>query len=263
MFGMLSGGEQATGAAALYLDMGTNGEMVLDDGKTLWATSAAAGPAFEGGNLSCGMAALSGAIATVESCGGRLKTSAIGTVSPVGICGSAALATVALMLDEGLLDATGRILAPEETGSPLASRVRMQEGELAFVLYKDASVTVSLTQTDIRQIQLAKGAIRAGIDLLIERSCIRCEPLKDVIITGSFGAVLAPDCLKTIGIFTVDMVQNARFVREGALAGVEASLAVPAGFSDVEALARRFRVVPLSGTPLFERNFLKNIDFPG
>jgi uncharacterized 2Fe-2S/4Fe-4S cluster protein (DUF4445 family) len=83
-----------------------------------------------------------------------------------------------------------------------------------------------------------------------------------VLLTGSFGAVLRPTWLKTIGIFTEGMVQISRFTPEGALAGVERALATNDGFESVEQLGKRFRVVPLSGTPLFESMFLRHIDFP-
>lgn len=247
---------------ALYLDMGTNGEMVLDDGATLWATSAAAGPAFEGGNLRCGMPALPGAIHTVSLDGHRLLIESIGPGRPQGICGSAVIQLVALLLKEGVIDRSGRLLPPNEVGSPLATRIITSDGETAFVLYRDAQGRLFVSQHDIRQLQLAKGAVRAGLEVLVERARIRYDALQDLVLTGSFGAVLAPDDLKTVGIFTGEMVKKCRFVPEGALAGVEKALTRSDGIQFVEQLAERFKVVPLSGTPLFEQKFLEQIDFP-
>lgn len=247
---------------ALYLDMGTNGEMVLDDGATLWATSAAAGPAFEGGNLACGMAALDGAICGVTLDGDRVRIDTIGKGRPRGICGSAVIQLVAALRREGLLDRSGRLLAAAEVKSNLATRIIEQDEGLAFVLYRDAQGQVFVSQQDIRQVQLAKGAVRAGLEVLLEKACIRCDALQDLILTGSFGAVLEPGALKTVGIFNQEMVKKCRFVREGALIGVERVLVQADGISAVEQLAARFRVVPLSGTPLFEQKFLEQIDFP-
>lgn len=247
---------------AIYLDMGTNGEMVLDDGRTLWATSAAAGPAFEGGNLACGMVALPGAISDVSIDDGRLKVTVIGGKMPAGICGSAVINAVSMLLEQGLLDRSGRIRSRDEVSSPLAGRISELDGENLFVLHRDASGMVFISQSDIRQIQLAKAALRGGIEVLLEKGRIHSEALKQLILTGSFGAVLNPPALKTVGIFTEEMVKISDFVREGALAGVERALVLDDGFFKVENLARDFRVIPLSGTPLFERKFLEQIDFP-
>ena len=250
------------GYRTLCLDMGTNGEIALCAGETIWATSAAAGPAFEGGNLSCGMAALPGAISSVRIDGERLRLQVIGDVQPCGICGSAAIETVTELLRCGIVETGGRLRTPAEIDSNLAARVIEHRGAAAFVLHRDARQLIMLTQDDIRQLQLAKAALRAGIDVLLERSCIQCQALKDVILTGSFGAVLRPEWLKTIGIFDESMVQTTRFTPEGVLAGVEKALVRTTGITAVEELAHRFKVVPLSGTPLFEELFMRHIDFP-
>ncbi|NTV49596.1 MAG: ATP-binding protein [Geobacteraceae bacterium] len=248
--------------AVLCLDMGTNGEIALIAGETVWATSAAAGPAFEGGNLSCGMAALPGAISSVRIEGERLRLQVIGNGKPCGICGSAVIEVITELLRCNILEAGGRLRDAVEIESNLAARVIEYHGSNAFVLYRDAECLIVLTQNDIRQLQLAKGAIRAGIDVLAERSCIHCHALKHLILTGSFGAVIRAEWLKTIGIFDESMIQTTRFTPEGALAGVEKALMSGEGFGAVEELAHRFRVVPLSGTPLFETLFMKHIDFP-
>lgn len=249
------------GSPSLFLDMGTNGEMALVDRDIIWATSAAAGPAFEGGNLTCGMAALHGAISSVRIMDERVKLTVIGAVPPLGICGSAALEAVAELLSLDIIEPTGRLRDAAEISSNLGGRVVLYQGENAFVLYRDANRLLLLTQGDIRQIQLAKSALRAGMEVLLQRACIRCEALEDVVLTGSFGAVLHPEWLKIIGIFDESMVHTTRFVPEGALTGVERAFAANDGFEAVEKLADQFRVVPLSGTPLFETLFLQHINF--
>ncbi|HIJ80443.1 MAG TPA: DUF4445 domain-containing protein [Desulfuromonadales bacterium] len=248
--------------STLCLDMGTNGEITLIDGDTIWATSAAAGPAFEGGNLSCGMAALPGAISSVCIEGERLSIQVIANAKPTGICGSAVIEVITELLRTGIIETGGRLLDTHEIPTNLASRVRDHQGSSAFVIHRDATHQIQLTQDDIRQVQLAKGAIRAGIDVLAERSRIRCQALKTVILTGSFGAVLQPQWLKILGIFDENMVHITRFVPEGALKGVEQTLTDNDGFVAIEKLSLRFKVVPLSGTPLFESQFIRSIDFP-
>lgn len=247
---------------ALYLDMGTNGEIALVSGDTIWATSAAAGPAFEGGNLSCGMAALPGAISSVCIDGEKVRLTTIGVSVPIGICGSAAIETVVELLRHDLCELTGRLRDSVEIPSNLAGRLFTFKGETAFTIYRDASRQLLLTQSDIRQIQLAKGAIRAGIDVLIDRSGIPFQALEDVVLTGSFGAVLKPEWLKSVGIFHTGMLQDIHFTPEGALTGAELALTAGDRFEGLEQMGRRFKVVPLSGTPLFEQKFMQHINFP-
>jgi len=248
--------------STLFLDMGTNGEIALVVEDMVWATSAAAGPAFEGGNLSCGMAALPGAIRSVSLADDSLKVTTVGATAPVGICGSAAIQAVAELLRHDIIEPGGRLRDSSEIPSNLATRIIQHHGETAFVLHRDARHLLVLTQGDIRQIQLAKGAIRAGMDVLADKARIRFQALTEVVLTGSFGAVLQPEWLKTIGIFDEGMVHITRFTPEGALNGVERALTAGDGFDSVEQLAARFRVVPLSGTPLFETLFMQQIDFP-
>jgi uncharacterized 2Fe-2S/4Fe-4S cluster protein (DUF4445 family) len=246
----------------LYLDLGTNGEIALFSGEAIFATSAAAGPAFEGGNLACGMPALPGAIEQVVISGDRLSLTTIGGLTPCGICGSGVIDTVSELLREGLIDLSGRLLPPEEIASNLGTRIVEIGGSPSFVLYRDAATTVFLSQDDIRQVQLAKAAIRAGMEILFQRAGISGDDLKKVVLTGSFGAVLSPVGLKNVGIFPENMVKIASFIREGALAGVERALCTAEGFSATDTLARQVRVVPLSGTPAFERHFLEQMNFP-
>jgi uncharacterized 2Fe-2S/4Fe-4S cluster protein (DUF4445 family) len=247
---------------SLFLDMGTNGEIALVMEDAIWATSAAAGPAFEGGNLSCGMAAMPGAIRSVSIEDGRVLLATIGNMMPIGICGSAAIEAVTGLLQHDIIEPGGRLRDSSEIPSNLATRVVQHNGENVFVLYRDARHLLVLTQGDIRQIQLAKGAIRAGMDVLADKARIRFQSLSEVVLTGSFGAVLQPEWLKTIGIFNEGMVHITRFTPEGALSGVERAITAGDGFASVEQLGKRFRVVPLSGTPLFESLFMQQINFP-
>jgi len=245
----------------LYLDLGTNGEMALCVGDTILATSAAAGPAFEGGNLSCGMAALPGAVSGVKIEGDRVVLTTIGGSSPRGICGSGVLECVAQLLECGVLEPSGRLRPADEIESNLANRVCPVDGVTSFLLYRDATSRVYLSQNDIRALQLAKGALRAGMEVLLDRAGLTPDALAEVVLTGSFGAVLAPAVLKKVGVFTEKMVRVTGFTRDGALAGVERFLAQEDGAARVEELAGRVQVIPLSGTPKFEKLFLARLDF--
>jgi uncharacterized 2Fe-2S/4Fe-4S cluster protein (DUF4445 family) len=246
---------------ALFLDLGTNGEIVLLAEGRLYATSAAAGPAFEGGNISCGMAALPGAIDTVSASAGRLDLHTIAGGPPKGVCGSGLVDTVMLLLKEGLLDSCGRLKTAAEVSSPLGGRLQERDGEQHFIIYRDAERCISLSQNDIRQVQLAKGAVRAGIEVLLSRAGMPGNSVSAVVITGSFGASLSLAGLKFVGVLTENMIKNAQFVREGALTGVVRHLCNPTAVDGLERLASELRIVPLSGTPLFEKFFLQYLDF--
>jgi uncharacterized 2Fe-2S/4Fe-4S cluster protein (DUF4445 family) len=140
-------------------------------------------------------------------------------------------------------------------------RVVERKGIPSFVICRDARRELLLTQDDIRQVQLAKGAIRAGIEVLFDRSGIHREMLGEVVVTGSFGAELDPAALKSIGVFTEKMVSISTFRREGVLAGVERALCEPDGFAVVDTLAAAISVIPLSGTPAFEKHFMEQMNF--
>lgn len=262
LLAFLFGMPEAPTAGTLFLDVGTNAEIALFDGERYLATSAAAGPAFEGGNLKCGMAALPGAVSGVRIDGDRVIITAIPGAPPRGICGTGVLDTVAALLEHGIVDATGRLLPAAEIDSNLANRVQEVNGIPAFILHRDAKAVVYLDQEDIRALQLAKGAMRGGMEILLGKAGRSPDEVSRVVLTGSFGAVLAPDVLKKVGIFNEKMVRITGFVREGALAGVERVLLAADGIDRMEDLAQKVRVIPLSGTPLFEKHFLANIDFP-
>jgi uncharacterized 2Fe-2S/4Fe-4S cluster protein (DUF4445 family) len=173
------------------------------------------------------------------------------------------LDAISALLQAELLDVTGRLKSPAEIPNNLASRLQEIGGEPSFVLHRDARHLVYLSQADIRQVQLAKAAVRGGIEVLITRSGIQCEALNEVVLTGSFGASLTLESLKTIGILTENMVRKSSLVRDGALAGVVRMLASVDAESRVEELASALKIVPLSGTPAFEQQFISHLNFPG
>ena len=245
----------------LFLDLGTNAEIALSTGDRVYATSAAAGPAFEGGNLSCGMAALPGAISSVKCIYDRVKIATINDQPPVGLCGSGALSAIAALLEAGVLEMDGRLRAPAELQSNLANRLIERNGSWAFLLHRDASREIVLTQEDIRQVQLAKGAVRAGIEVLLERATLSWPSVGEILVSGSFGAVLVPEILKSIGIVPPEMIDRVRFVDVGALSGCKRFLTESDGEEAVAALSETVQVVPLSGNPLFEKMFIGSMEF--
>lgn len=260
-FGDLSVEGLAPHAPRLYLDIGTNGEMALYDGGRWWTTSVAAGPAFEGGEISCGMPVSAGAVTGVRLEGEVLRLQVFGGVSPRGLAGSGLVEAVAAALEAGLLDASGRIVAPDEVATNLVRHIAETPAGRALRLYRDAACDLLLNQQDIRSLQLAKGAVRAGVECLLQRSGLDAGQLGEVVVTGAFGFSLVPAVLKRVAMLPANMIEKVRFVPGGALQGVSRLLGDPAGPGRVQSLADALQVYPLSGTPVFEKVFLRSLDF--
>lgn len=268
LYGVISGDTPGDSERARYaspllcLDLGTNAEIALVAEDRILATSAAAGPAFEAGNLACGMAALPGAITGVKITGDKVVLAKIGADAPAGICGSGVISAVSGLIEAGVIDCSGRLLSPMEIATNLGNRIVEVNGDRVFVMYKDAGRLVYLSQQDIRQVQMAKAAVRAGMEVLFSRAGVAADEVKTVVLTGSFGAELAAGDLKSIGILNEKMVNITGFIREGVLSGVERALCSGGDFTGIDRFAERVRVVPLSGTPVFEKLFIEQMDFP-
>lgn len=201
----------------LVIDLGTNGEigLILDD--KIFITSAAAGPAFEGGAISCGMVATDGAIYSLEKDGEHgIKALTIGEGIAKGLCGSGVISAVALFKKMGLIDDTGRIKDPDEIGEKaIASLIVKEEGRRKIMIADD----ITLTQSDIRQVQLAKGAISTAIDLILEKACLGGESLSAVYLAGSFGSYLNPEDVTDIGLLPKDLTGEIKCLGNAALSG--------------------------------------------
>jgi uncharacterized 2Fe-2S/4Fe-4S cluster protein (DUF4445 family) len=245
----------------LVLDLGTNAEIALWTGSHWRVTSAAAGPAFEAGNIACGMPLAPGAVTDVQLAGDRLEPTVCGGGRPVGLCGSGLLALIAVARQGGLIDMTGRIVAPEEVGTN-RSRYLVPDGEgWAICFHRDARGELRLTQDDVRQLQLAKGAVRAGVEVLLDRSGLTVNDVAAVLITGAFGSALPVLAIKGIAMLPEGMIDKSLFVPNGVLDGLAAFLAESPGTERLQALLDTVKPLPLSGTPAFEKRFLAALEF--
>lgn len=252
----------------LYIDVGTNGEIVLGSTRGTLATAAPAGPAFEGAQIKCGMRASDGAIEGVQiSDDVRLQT--IGNASPIGICGSGLVDAVAELVKCGAVDATGRMLSAEEARGTLrvpdaiANRLIEVNGVRAFLLSapNDAERIV-LTQQDVRALQFAKAAIAAGFRVLMQKLNLGDEDLHQVLLAGSFGSYINPASARAIGL--VPWMPVEQIVAVGNAAGEGAKIAL-LSFREREA-AKRFKefieYVELSADPTFNDIFTEALAFP-
>jgi uncharacterized 2Fe-2S/4Fe-4S cluster protein (DUF4445 family) len=254
----------------LYIDVGTNGEIVLGSATRTIATAAPAGPAFEGAQIRCGMRASDGAIEGVhiDRDRGTVKLQIIGgdQLAPVGICGSGLVDAVAEMVNAGLVDTSGRLLLPEAAraaGMPeaLVARLLTVDGVRAFLLSAPEQGIV-LTQPDVRALQFAKGAIAAGVQVLLGEMGVTAADLHEVLLAGSFGSYINPASARTIGL--VPEVPVERVVAVGNAAGEGAKISL-LSFREREAanqLPGFIEYLELCGRPDFNDIFLDVLAFP-
>jgi len=254
----------------LLIDIGTNGEIVLAAEGKLWAASTAAGPAFEGARISCGMRATAGAIEKVVF-EDDVRFSVIGHVEPAGLCGSGLVDLTAELLRSGLVNSVGRMLPPGELPAgagireKLRRRVVLDGGQPAFVLVEPAggSSGVVLRQKDIRELQLAVGAIRAGITVLLKQAALAVGGLKRVLIAGGFGSFIRRNNAQRIGLLPPGIDHRLiHYVGNTSLAGAKWALVSTNARARGEELARRTRHVELSRDPEFQAEFAEAMIFP-
>jgi len=268
--GMLATGLAEAQGPTLLVDIGTNGEIALSADGKLSAASTAAGPAFEGARISCGMRGSSGAIEKVIV-DGRLRTNVIGNVSPVGLCGSGLIDLAAELLRHGLLTPEGRLRTadqlPDGVLPDLARRLVVHDGQAAFLFAsetetRDGSPLV-LTQHDVRELQLAAGAIRAGIVLLLQRAGLQPQDLRAVLIGGGFGNFIRRSNAQRIGLLPWQIPrQRIRYQGNTSLAGARLVALSEQARRTAEELARRTEHVDLSCHPDFQRAFAEAMIFP-
>ncbi len=272
--GMLATGMDRDKRTRLFIDVGTNCEIVLSDGDTIVSTAAPAGPAFEGGAIRCGMRAADGAIEVIRieaDIDGGVHLGVIGDVEPQGICGSGLVDAVSELVRAGLLDASGRFVPDAraaEIAPHVADRLTAIGQERVFVLHRpDADSppeeTVYLSQRDVRELQFAKGAISTGWSLLLEQLGLTEEDVQQVLLAGSFGSYLSPAAAVRIGL--VPRIPVLRIVSAGNVAGEGAKMSLLSVRERAGALAllEEVEYVELSDRPDFNDKFVDRLSFPG
>jgi len=253
----------------LFVDIGTNGEIVLKHNENIMATSVAAGPAFEGARISCGMRATSGAIDKVVL-KDDLVFNVIGNTRPAGLCGSGLIDLVAELLRIGALDATGRILAPSELPVSLpkamSKRFVEQDGGVNFILAHKAD-TVSgqpllITQKDIRELQLATAAIKTGINILLRMERLGPGDIDNILLAGAFGNFIRRNHACRMGLLPAIPRDKISFIGNASLMGAKRSLLSVAEKENAAKMAETVRHVDLSLSPEFQAEFGASMIFP-
>jgi uncharacterized 2Fe-2S/4Fe-4S cluster protein (DUF4445 family) len=255
---------------ALLVDVGTNGEIVLAHGGRLMATSVAAGPAFEGARIVAGMRAANGAVEKVVTEDGDIKVNVIGNSKASGICGSGLLDAAAEMLRLGVLDSTGRIVDPDELTANVPDAIRKRivrdNGQFSFVLVDGAKTAsgkpLALCQKDIRELQLANGAIRAGINILLKMERLKPADLGCILLAGAFGNFIRRSNAVRIGMLPQVPSERIRFVGNTSSFGAKRALLSAAEKEYAQEIRRKTRHVDLSLSPDFQSEFSEAMLFP-
>ncbi len=238
----------------LFIDIGTNGEMVLSKGGKLSACSCAAGPALEGMNISCGMRAANGAIEDVKLDGiddEIVVVSVIGEVKPKGLCGSGLLSAVAELNRAGIIQKSGRL-----TDHPLVEKVA---GKKRFII--DRENNLYLTQQDIRQVQLAKGAILSGIQAMVQANDMSFDEIDEVMVAGQFGANLKAESLAGAGLIPNELEEVVTYVGNTSKSGAYLCLMSTAERTAGERIVDDISYIELSNLDGYEKLFVKAMEF--
>ncbi len=238
---VLSSGMYENKGTALLCDIGTNGEVVLCKNGQLFAVSAAAGPAFEGGEISCGCGCISGAVDRVTADNGEINVHTVDNASIAGICGTGLIDAVAAFLELGYIDKSGYASKELKLGTNGSS--------------------ITLAQDDIRALQLAKSAVRAAIDILLLRTQTDIGEIDTFYLSGGFGKYIDLDSAVAIGLIPEKLAQKTELLGNSALSGAIEMLFDENNINKAKDIADNITVFNLSGEDDFYDSFIKNIDF--
>lgn len=257
---LATGVYKETERTVLALDIGTNTEVCLAHNGTLTSLSCASGPAFEGAHITHGMRAAKGAIERVRIDDGQILIQTIGETEPVGICGSGILDTLAELANAGIVEKSGKM-----KDHP---RVRGERATREFVLVSeeeqhDGRPALTFTQKDVRELQLAKGAIRTGVDVLLDSQNITADDLDQVIIAGAFGTYIGVESAMTIGM--LPRIPRERVEQVGNAAGMGAKLCLISTTQRriAKEFAARIKYLELAIYPKFSSYFAKSMYVEG
>jgi uncharacterized 2Fe-2S/4Fe-4S cluster protein (DUF4445 family) len=236
----------------LAIDLGTNGEVLLTDGSRTVAASTAAGPAFEGVNITCGMRAVDGAIVSAEIYDGGLRYETIGAEPPVGITGSGLLSLVYQLRNLGIVATNGRLV---DTPELFSGNLQLLETNRKKRISLTDDGTVSLSQLDVRELQKAKGAIRAAVEVLMNELDLKSSDLHKVILTGSFGGEVDVESAIELGMIPRVEPSIVESISNGAGVGAAIFLS-DEGFARAKHIAASVEQIDLDRSRDFERVFI-------
>lgn len=249
---------------AILLDIGTNGEIVIKAGDKLYGFSTAAGPAFEGANIECGMTGTAGAIESFSFSDDDIKYNVIGDTKPSGICGSGIMSAICEMLKMGIIDKDGRLLPYEMYTRihPFSTiKERILDDRFVLVYGEKGEKDIVITQKDIRELQLAKGAIKAGINLLLKETSLKAEDIDKLYLAGGFGMNTPLEILLGIGILPDIPAEKISLVGNSALAGASMVLMSDKEKKYCEQISKEVTRIELNNLEGFQDEFVNSLQF--
>ena len=242
----------------LLLDIGTNGEIVLAHGGRLLACSVACGPAFEGAEIGIGMRSAPGAISAVHFSAGEFWYAVIGGGRPQGICGTGIIDLLAALIESGAVDGTGRLLEPDELPESLRENVSVnRKGNVSFAVAPGLRIRAG----EIRKLQLAKAAIRAGVEILLRRAGISAGDIGEACLAGGFGTRIDISSAVKVGLIPPELAEKTRGIGNAALDGAQKALCVPDGFERLLEIRERCEYIELSTSAEFSEAFVDAMPF--
>ena len=246
----------------LFIDIGTNAEIVLKANDRLVSCSCAAGPALEGMNISKGMRAEAGAIEDVVIDGDRVNIKTIGDKKPEGLCGSGILATIKELIKNKIIQKSGAFVKTIDLDENdfRKKRIRITEKKKEFIISENPEI--SITQSDIRQVQLAKGAILSGFTALLNKCNIDMNELDEILVAGQFGAHLPAESIVGIGILPKEVKNKIRYVGNVSKTGSYMTLLSKKALSELKDLSKKVEYLELADTKDYEKIFVKSMEFP-
>lgn len=246
----------------LLIDIGTNNEMILGSRAFMLAASTAAGPALEGAKIRDGMRAANGAIEHVHFENGEVRCSVIGGTEATGICGSGLVDIVCGMLETGVLSPNGRILSPDKIpDNPYSHLVVETEQGKEFRVARNRNGRVAITQKDIREVQLAKGAILTGVDMLLDKAGLTLGQVDRVLLAGAFGSYMDRENAVSLGIIPDVEREKIQLVGNAAGLGCMKALLHKDALDVMERIAKRTEHLELATSAEFQDKFVKNLAF--
>jgi uncharacterized 2Fe-2S/4Fe-4S cluster protein (DUF4445 family) len=252
----------------LGIDIGTNGEIVVGSKKRLLCCATAAGPAFEGGHITFGMRAANGAIDSVSIEGDKILYHVIGNVNPKGICGTGLIDLIAALLEIGIIDETGRIVSPDEIDSvalPFKNRIRENGSQYEFVLVFKEEINngndIVLKQQDVRELQLAKGAISAGYSVLLSELGLEEKDIDEVLIAGAFGSYIKKESAMRIGLLPKISLDKVKSIGNSSSIGAKQYLVSDTKRKESIEIVKNTEYIELCLRPDFQEKFMDSMIF--
>ncbi len=253
--GILACGMMDSESYSLLVDIGTNGEIALGNSGKILCCGTAAGPAFEGAKIACGCGAVSGAVNTIRWDSKSFSITTIGNLPAIGICGSAIIDAAAFLSDTGLIDETGRF--DEKYEGPFAANVFEMNGQPAFRLTE----SVYVTQQDIREIQLAKAAIAAGIATLLNNAGLSFEQIGTLYLAGGFGNYINRNNAAAIGLIPPELKEKLIPAGNASASGAALCILSEPAVQRLPGIVQAAEYIELSASPVFQQQYMEQMYF--